>query len=153
MSRCESRCFFYLTTVCFCRTYGNTCSILPGPGLGLEQDAAHGSGFSLQPALVERVRKESGDIVASFLDWTIPKELTVEGKTHIIRGRFSEGKESWAFEGEILFHFGIANIYYEIEGHPEIRSIGADVGPLGAGGGVRIERESGEQYVSFNRAE
>ena len=157
MTRCELKCLYFTGSVCFCRTYGDTC-IEPGPGrndgeeadVGAEdvatEDVAAGAGawvltadfrYTLTPQTLRTLEKEAGPLIAGFFNWAIPASLEGPGP-HRIEGMLSEDADTYELSGEITFMYGTAVIRYEIKGHPKLATLEAQFGPRGFGGTVLV---------------
>lgn len=147
MTRCELKCLYYLTSVCFCRTYGNEC-IAPAPSLEAEEALKRGSDvrfrYALTPKTRESLHRQAAPLVAGLLDWPIPEDLAGPGP-HRIEGVVSEEDASYEYSGEITFYYGTAIFRYVLQGHPEIRLIEAQFGLGGYGGGLSVESVDGER--------
>lgn len=149
MQKCELRCFYYLTEICFCRTFGDTCAINPPSIEGGDLPAAGpdaGARYELTPKTRDSLHRQAGPIVSGLLDWPIPPTLRGPGP-HRIAGVMSEGGVSYDYAGEIHFLGGSAVLHYAIEGHPKIATVDAQFGIAGYGGTVIVKRSDGEQKI------
>ena len=149
---CSLRCYYGITAVCFCRTYGDTCqepenlepeNLSADEKTGKSSRVAHEARFSIEQKTEQALRAKAGELVTNFLNWPIPKSFKGPGP-HTIRGMVSEGAESYAFVGEVTFMYGTTLIEYDLESHPRLDSIVAQFGPGGYDGTVYVYQQNGE---------